>query len=132
LARRLYRKKRLNRESRFYLEGFRPDILGFMQRLLDQAAVLIRDAREVSPEQAVDALKEAVALLEAARPSRERDGMMALAYLRLAQLQRQLDKRNEAERFFMLGYSYARSSRQERVRRLAEKLNREFVSQRQG
>ena len=108
------------------------DILGFVQRLLDQAAVFIRDAREAPLEQAVGLLKEAVALLEAARPSKERDGLMALAYLRLAQLQRQLGKRNEAERFFMLGYSYARSSRQERVRRLAEKLNREFVSQRQG
>ncbi len=128
----MYRKKWLNWKKPVYLQGFWPDILGFVQRLLDQAAVLIRDAREALPEQAVDALKEAVALLEAARPSRERDGMMALAYLRLAQLQRQLDRRNEAERFFMLGYSYARSSRQERVRRLAEKLNREFVSQRQG
>lgn len=108
------------------------DILGFVQRLLDQAAVFIRDAREAPLEQAVGLLKEAVTLLEAARPSKERDGLMALAYLRLAQLQRQLGKRNEAERFFMLGYSYARSSRQERVRRLAEKLNSEFVSQRQG
>ncbi|MDT7919943.1 MAG: hypothetical protein RQ868_05065 [Meiothermus sp.] len=103
-----------------------------MQRLLDQAAILIRDAREAPPEQAVSALREAVALLEAVRPCKERDGMMALAYLRLAQLQRQLGKRHEAERFFMLGYSYARSSRQERVRRLAEKLGSEFVSRRQG
>jgi len=107
-------------------------ILGSVQRLLDQAAVFIRDAREAPPEQAVGMLKEAVALLEAVRPSKERDGLMALAYLRLSQLQRQLGKRNEAERFFLLGYSYARSSRQERVRRLAEKLNLEFVSQRQG
>ncbi|WP_337870842.1 hypothetical protein [Meiothermus sp.] len=99
-----------------------------MQRLLDQAALLIRDARELSPEQAVGSLKEAVGLLEAVRPSKERDGMMALAYLRLAQVQRQLGRRNEAERAFMLGYSYARSSREERVRRLAEKLSGEFVS----
>lgn len=103
-----------------------------MQRLLDQATVFIRDAREAPLEQAGGLLKEAVALLEAARPSRERDGLIALAYLRLAQQQRQLGKRKEAKRFFMLGYSYARSSRQQRVRRLAEKLSGEFVSQRQG
>ena len=103
-----------------------------MQRLLDQAAVLIRDARELSPEQAVASLKESVGLLEAVRPSKERDGMMALAYLRLAQVQRQLGKRNEAERAYMLGYSYARSSREERVRRLAEKLSEEFANGAQG
>ncbi|GIW25640.1 hypothetical protein [Meiothermus sp.] len=103
-----------------------------MQRLLDQAAILIRDARELPPEQAVGSLKESVGLLEAVRPSKERDGMMALAYLRLAQMQRQLGKRKEAERAFMLGYSYARSSREERVRRLAEKLSQEFTNSVQG
>lgn len=100
--------------------------------MLDQAATLIRDARELAPEQAVGSLKESVGLLEAVRPSKERDGMMALAYLRLAQVQRQLGRRNEAERAFMLGYSYARSSREERVRRLAEKLSAEFVNNGQG
>jgi len=107
-------------------------ILRPVQRLLDQAAIFIRDAREALPERAAALLKEAVVLLEAARPCKERDGLMALAYLRLAQLQRQLGKRQEAERFFMLGYSYARSSRQARVRRLAEKLGGEFVGQHQG
>lgn len=77
-------------------------------------------------------MKESVGLLEAVRPSRERDGMMALAYLRLAQMQRQLGKRIEAERAYMLGYSYARSSREERVRRLAEKLSEEFTNNVQG
>jgi len=103
-----------------------------VQRLLDQAAVFIRDARELPPEQAVGALKESVGLLEAVRPSKERDGMMALAYLRLAQVQRHLGKRNEAERAYMLGYSYARSSREERVRRLAEKISEEFTNKPQG
>jgi hypothetical protein len=103
-----------------------------VQRLLDQAAVLIRDARELSPEQAVGSLRESVGLLEAVRPSKERDGMMALAYLRLAQMQRQLGRRNEAERAYMLGYSYARSSREERVRRLAEKLGEELANNVQG
>jgi predicted Zn-dependent protease len=100
--------------------------------LLDQAALLIRDARDLSPERAVGSLKESVALLEAVRPCKERDSMMALAYLRLAQVQRQLGKRNEAERAYMLGYSYARSSREERVRRLAEKLSLEFTNNTQG
>lgn len=97
-----------------------------MQRLLDQAAILIRDARELSPEQATGSLKEAVGLLEAVRPCKERDGMMALAFLRLAQLQRRLGKSRDAERAYILGYSYARTSREERVRRLAEKLAEEF------
>jgi hypothetical protein len=97
-----------------------------VQRLLDQAAILIRDARELSAEQATGLLKEAVALLEAVRPSKERDGMLALAFLRLAQMQRHLGKRHDAERAYMLGYSYARTSREERVRRLAERLAEEF------
>lgn len=113
-------------------ERLQADILWAVQRLLDQAAILIRDARESPPERAVGSLKESVGLLEAVRPSKERDGMMALAYLRLAQMQRQLGKRQEAERAFMLGYSYARSSREERVRRLAEKLSQEFTNSVQG
>ncbi|RIH87394.1 hypothetical protein Mlute_00950 [Meiothermus luteus] len=98
-----------------------------MQRLLDQAALLIRKARELPPQEAVASLKEAVGLLEAVRPSKERDGMMALAYLRLAQLEGQRGRRQEAERAFMLGYSYARTSREERVRRLAERLGQELA-----
>ncbi len=100
-----------------------------VQRLLDQAANLIRDAREMQNEQAISALQEAVALLEAVRPSKERDGMMALAYLRLAQTQRRMGRGKDADRSFMVGYSYARTSREERVRRLAEKMGEELSSQ---
>lgn len=98
-----------------------------MQRLLDQAALLIRDARDQPPERAAGVFKEAVALLEAVPPGRERDGMMALAYLRLSQAQRKGGKTKEAERSYMLGYSYARTSREERVRRLAEKIGEEMA-----
>jgi len=98
-----------------------------VQRLLDQAANLLREAREFPPQEALNRFNEAIALLGAVRPGKERDGMMALAYLRLAQLQRRLGKSQEAERAFMVGYSYARTSREERVRRLAEKLSEEFV-----
>lgn len=100
-----------------------------MQRLLDQAANLIRDARELQNESAISALQESVALLEAVRPGKERDGMMALAYLRMAQAQRRIGKNREADRSYMVGYSYARTSREERVRRLAEKLSEEFQGQ---
>lgn len=98
-----------------------------MQRLLDQAANLIRDARELTPQESAQRLNEAIALLEAVRPGKERDGMMALAFMRLAQAQRRMGKNAESERSFMVGYSYARTSREERVRRLAEKLSEEFV-----
>lgn len=98
-----------------------------MQRLLDQAANLIRDARELTPQESAQRLNEAIALLEAVRPGKERDGMMALAFMRLAQAQRRMGKSADSERSFMVGYSYARTSREERVRRLAEKLSEEFV-----
>ena len=98
-----------------------------MQRLLDQAVNLIRDARELTPQEATQRLGEAIALLEAVRPGKERDGMMALAYMRLAQTQRGMGKKADSERSFMVGYSYARTSREERVRRLAEELSEEFV-----
>lgn len=97
-----------------------------MQRLLDQAALLIREARQLEPQQALGSFNEALGLLEAVMPGKERDGMMALAYLRLAQAQQRLGQKREAERSFMIGYSYARTSREERVRRLSEKLADEF------
>lgn len=97
-----------------------------MQRLLDRAAHLIREARDLAPGEVVPRLKEALGLLEAVRPGPERDGMIGLAYLRLAQAQKALGQPREAERAFMLGYSYARTSREDRVRRFAEKLKEEF------
>lgn len=99
-----------------------------MQRLLDQAAEILQDARDTAPAEAIGKLKEALSLLEAARPGSERDGLMALAYLRLVQAQKRLGNLAEAERAFMLGYSYARTSREDRVRRFAEKLREELES----
>ncbi|RDI96616.1 hypothetical protein DV704_02055 [Meiothermus sp. QL-1] len=103
-----------------------------MQRLLDQAALLIQQAGERPPQQALVSLQDSLGLLEAVRPSKERDGMMALAYLRLAQVQLELGRPQEAERAFMLGYSYARTSREARVRRLAERLSPMFAGEAQG
>ena len=57
-------------------------------------------------------------LLHRLSPTRERDGLLALVYLRLYQLRRE-------EEDFLLGYSYARTSRVEAVRLLAERLKGE-------
>lgn len=97
-----------------------------VQVLLDKAANILRDARDLQPKEAVSQLQEAVGLLEGVRPNSERDGMMALAYLRLAQMLGRMGKPQEAERSFMVGYSYARTSREDRVRRFAEKLREEM------
>lgn len=97
-----------------------------MEPLLDQATALLQEAQQLEPKEALARLREATLLLEAVRPDRERDGLLALAFLRQAQLQRQLGRPQEAERAFVSGYSYARSSREERVRRLAERLREEF------
>lgn len=51
-------------------------------------------------------------------PSKQRDGAIALICLELAQ---QLSGR-EAERYFVTGYSYARTSREPQARMLAERL----------
>ncbi len=58
---------------------------------------------------------EVVKRLHRLPPSPKRDGLLALAYLRLYQLR-------GLEEDFLRGYSYARTSRQEGVRRLAERL----------
>ncbi len=71
-------------------------------------------------------VQEVLALLEEVRPSRARDGMMALAYLRMAQLKRRMGADEEAERAFWVGFSYARTSGEVRVRRFAERLKEEF------
>lgn len=97
-----------------------------MQGLLDKAANILRDARELPPKEAVNQLQEALGFLEGARPNPERDGMLALAHLRLAQVLGRMGRPQEAERSFMVGYSYARTSREDRVRRFAEKLREEM------
>jgi hypothetical protein len=94
--------------------------------LLDKAANILRDARDLQPKEALAQLQEALGLLEGAKPNSERDGMMALAHLRLAQTHARMGKAQEAERSFMAGYSYARTSREDRVRRFAEKLREEM------
>jgi len=53
--------------------------------------------------------------LERFPPGRERDGLLAVAYLRLYQVV----KRPE---YLFRGYSYARTARVEEVRALAERL----------
>ncbi len=55
-------------------------------------------------------------------PSKPRDGTIAFAYLTLAQ---RLEG-GEAERCFVAGYSYARTSRDPQARPLAERLREEF------
>ena len=55
-------------------------------------------------------------------PSKPRDGTIAFVYLTLAQ---RLEG-SEAERCFVAGYSYARTSRDPQARPLAERLREEF------
>ena len=97
-----------------------------MQVLLDKAANILRDARDLPPKEAISQLQEALGFLEGIKPNAERDGMLALAHLRLAQMLGRMGKPQEAERSFMVGYSYARTSREDRVRRFAEKLREEM------
>jgi len=99
-----------------------------MQRLLDLAANLIREAQRLEAPQALPKLQQALEALEGTPPSRERDGMLALVYLRLAQAHSRLGNTLEAERTYMTGYAYARTSREERVQRLAERLKSELAS----
>ncbi len=65
--------------------------------------------------------------LEAEPPGRERDGLLALAHLRSAQALRALGHEEKAQRAFMLGFSYARTSGEQRVRCFAEHLQESFV-----
>ncbi|GLV47047.1 hypothetical protein TJA_02230 [Thermus sp. LT1-2-5] len=59
--------------------------------------------------------REIAKLLHRFPPSRERDGLLAVAYLRLYQLFGQ-------EEDYLKGYSYARTARLEAVRLLSERL----------
>ncbi len=60
-------------------------------------------------------LREIVKLLHRLPPSRERDGLLAVAYLRLYQA---LGKEED----YLRGYSYARTARVEAVRLMAERM----------
>ncbi|KHG65586.1 hypothetical protein QT17_05715 [Thermus sp. 2.9] len=77
---------------------------------------LARALRE-TPVKAQEAgrFREIARLLHRLPPSRERDGLLAVAYLRLYQLLGQ-------EEDYLRGYSYARTARLEAVRLLSERL----------
>ncbi|AAS81178.1 MULTISPECIES: hypothetical protein [Thermus] len=77
---------------------------------------LARALRGTPPEaRNLSRLQEIAKLLERFPPGRERDGLLAVAYLRLYQVV----KRPE---YLFRGYSYARTARVEEVRALAERL----------
>lgn len=77
---------------------------------------LARALRETPLEAAqVNRLQEIARLLHRLPPSRERDGLLAVAYLRLYSL-------TGREEHYLRGYSYARTARLEPVRLLAERL----------
>ncbi len=80
---------------------------------------LTRALRETPLEaQGEGRLREIAKLLHRLPPGRERDGLLALVYLRLYRLTRK-------EEHYLRGYSYARTARLEPVRLLAERLSEE-------
>jgi len=68
------------------------------------------------------ALERELSRLRERPPSRERDALMAMAFLRLAQQ----SSRGVVRGYFLSGYSYARTSRHPRVRLLAEEVRAVF------
>ncbi len=79
-------------------------------------AHLARALRETpAHREASSKLREIVKLLHRLPPSRERDGLLAVAYLRLYQA---LGKEED----YLRGYSYARTARVEAVRLMAERM----------
>lgn len=79
-------------------------------------AHLARALKEAPPRrEASSRLREIAKLLHRLPPSRERDGLLAVAYLRLYQALGQ-------EEDYLRGYSYARTSRVEAVRLMAERM----------
>ncbi|WP_038047036.1 hypothetical protein [Thermus caliditerrae] len=87
-----------------------------MQGLGETLAELARALRETPLEAGqVPRLRAIAKLLHRLPPGRERDGLLAVAYLRLYQLLGQ-------EEDYLRGYSYARTARLEPVRLLGERL----------
>lgn len=79
-------------------------------------AHLARALRETPPQGEASArLREIAKLLHRLPPSRERDGLLAVAYLRLYQALGE-------EEDYLRGYSYARTARVEAVRLMAERV----------
>ncbi len=90
-----------------------------MGRSGDTLADLARALRGTPLEASqVPRFREIARLLHRLPPERERDGLLAVAYLRLYQLLGQ-------EEDHLRGYSYARTSQLEPVRLLGERLGEE-------
>lgn len=85
---------------------------GLGENLVDLARALRETPLEASQ---VRRLREIARLLHRLPPGRERDGLLAVAYLRLFQLEGK-------EEDYLRGYSYARTARLEPVRLLSERL----------
>ena len=84
-----------------------------MRGVLEAAQALLQGAK---PQvQDLPRLQEAVRILESSRPSRERDALLALAYLKLYQTV-------QREEYYLRGYSYARTSQKEEALALAERV----------
>ena len=88
---------------------------GLGETLADLARALRETPLEAQGERRLNRLKEIARLLHRLPPGQERDGLLAVAYLRLYQITRR-------EEFFLRGYSYARTARLMPVRLMAEKL----------
>ena len=90
-------------------------VRGLGETLADLARALRETPLEAYGE---GRLREIVRLLHRLPPGRERDGLLAVAYLRLYQL-------TKKEEHYLRGYSYARTARLEPVRLLAERYSEE-------
>lgn len=84
-----------------------------MRGVLERAQALLQEAKPRGQDLA--RLEEAVRLLESSCPSRERDALLALAYLKLYQTV-------QKEEYYLRGYSYARTSQKEEALALAERV----------
>jgi hypothetical protein len=87
-------------------------VRGLGETLADLARALRETPLEAHGERR---LQEIARLLHRLPPGQERDGLLAVAYLRLYQITRR-------EEFFLRGYNYARTARLMPVRLMAEKL----------
>jgi hypothetical protein len=87
-------------------------VRGLGETLADLARALRETPLEAQAERRLQGI---VRLLHRLPPGRERDGLLAVAYLRLYQIAKR-------EEFFLRGYSYARTARLLPVRLMAEKM----------
>ncbi|MEX2502646.1 MAG: hypothetical protein WD336_09735 [Trueperaceae bacterium] len=75
------------------------------------------------------AYHEALSDLHAVKPQRMRDVLLAQVYLSRSRIEADLDPAR-AERDFRLGYSYARTTQEPRVRDLAERMRHDRLASR--